>query len=75
MNANELREKAKRLHDILANIEAMSLEADDIFSLLSTGDSKHLELNIPILIQGLSKSKLEAVAKILLAIAEHAYVK
>jgi len=74
-NAEEIREKAKALHDILKCIENTSLEAWDIFSMLSDGGGKHLEMNSPILIKGLSKQKLLNVAIILETCAEYALIK
>jgi len=75
LSDTELRDLAKKLHEILKAIEAVSLEASDIFSTLSAGDAKYLELNSPLLVKGLSRSKLENVADILLKIAAYTHVR
>ena len=74
MTSIEIREKAKRLHEILKQVEDFSLEASDIFNLMKSGDGKHLEMNAPLLIEGLSKGKMLSVAEILSTLAEYAHI-
>lgn len=71
----EVRDKAKELHEMLKCVEEMSLKSWDIFCLLNEGNGKHLEMHSPLLVKGLSREKLLQVAEILTKCAEYAHIK
>ena len=73
--AEEVREKTQRLREILEEAQAASLEAWDIWGVLSANGGKLLEMNSPLLIKGMSREKLLHMAMILEKCAEYAHIK
>lgn len=60
----EIRQDAIALSGILQNWQSHVLEAQDYYKELTANSDKYLHMYNPILIKGLSREKLEAVATI-----------
>lgn len=60
----EIRQDAILLADILTGWQSQILQAQDCYKELSANSDKYLHLYTPILIKGLSREKLEAIATI-----------
>lgn len=60
----DLRQDAKSLADIMQSWQGSVLQAEDLFESLTANSDKYLHLFEPILIKGLSRSKLEIISKI-----------
>lgn len=63
-SAEEIRQDAMALSGILMSWQEQVLRAQEYFDLLTANQDKYLHLYNPILIKGLSREKLETMAKI-----------
>jgi len=63
-STEEIRQDAIALAQILQDWQAQILHAQDYFAELTANADKYLHMYTPILIKGLSREKLEAVAHI-----------
>ena len=63
-SAEEIRQDAISLADILQNWQSQVLHAKDYFEVLTANSDKYLHMYNPILIKGLSREKLETIAHI-----------
>lgn len=74
LNEHQLREKAKKLTELVEGIQTSSLELKDCWAPFIANGGKHLEMHLPIITKNLSRSKLTELAEILTTLAQHSTI-
>jgi hypothetical protein len=64
LSPEEIRDQAKRLHDVMVSWQDELQHAEDALRLLDMDGSKQFELHSPLVFRGLSRAKLTRIAEI-----------
>jgi hypothetical protein len=71
MNEHQVRDKAKRLTELVEGVQVCYLELKDCWEPLIANGGKHLEMHLPIVMKNLSREKLLGICEILSTLANH----
>ena len=74
-STEEIRQEAVNLHNILTGWQDLALQAGDIFKTLEANGGKYFEMFNPILLKGMSRSKLSTIAVICARLAKSASIQ
>lgn len=74
LNEHQIREHAKKVADLVEDMQRIGLELNDVWGPLSDNGGKYLEMHLPIIIKNLSREKLTTLAEILTTLANHCMI-